>query len=275
MPAKEQIKSPKTRNSKEKNKQLLEHLVYNVLCVEENDPMDKMLKCKTCTIRKPFDLLHMTYEEIKALTYPGGENEKEPTPINIDECAKIRQLQKYVNHLKSNSASNRIDYLSITEEDYDEFRSSNQGEILMPPTTSSTGRAVTAATTTAPKQKYTPAENWERGIKRDPNLFPTIKRDADWKDFSDKMLLEAKAQLVDDILDSTYKPGTKDEKDLFILKKNYMMSVFKNHILTDKGKSIITMHTYGCKEQNLPKQKKSSRNTKLLLSYSQPNDDPT
>ena len=100
MPAKEQIKSPKTRNSKEKNKQLLEHLVYNVLCVEENDPMDKMLKCKTCTIRKPFDLLHMTYEEIKALTYPGGENEKEPTPINIDECAKIRQLQKYVNHLK-------------------------------------------------------------------------------------------------------------------------------------------------------------------------------
>ena len=243
MPAKEQIKSPKTRNSKEKNKQLLEHLVYNVLCVEENDPMDKMLKCKTCTICKPFDLLHMTYEEIKALTYPGGENEKEPTPINIDECAKIRQLQKYVNHLKQNSASNRIDYLSITEEDYDEFRSSNQGEILMPPTTSSTGRAVTAATTTAPKQKYTPAENWERGIKRDPNLFPTIKRDADWKDFSDKMLLEAKAQLVDDILDSTYKPGTKDEKDLFILKKNYMMSVFKNHILTDKGKSIIAMHT--------------------------------
>ena len=83
MPAKEQIKSPKTRNSKEKNKQLLEHLVYNVLCVEENDPMDKMLKCKTCTIRKPFDLLHMTYEEIKALTYPGGKNEKEPILLEL------------------------------------------------------------------------------------------------------------------------------------------------------------------------------------------------
>jgi len=185
----------------------------------------------------------MTYEEIKALTYPGGEDGKQPIPLNIDECAKIRQLQKYVNHLKLNSTSNRIDYLSITEEDYDEFRSSNQGEILLPPTTSSTGRNVAASTTTASKQKYTLAENWERGIKRDPSLFPTIKRDADWKEFSDKMLLEAKAQLVDDILDSTYKPGTKDEKDLFIYKKNYMMSVFKNHILTDKGKSIIAMHT--------------------------------
>ena len=117
--------------------------------------------------------------------------------------------------------------------------------ILMPPTTSSIGKAVTAATPTAPKHKYTPAENWEKGIKRDPTLFPTIKRDADWKDFSDKMLLEAKAQLVDDILDSTYKAGTKDEKDLFILKKKYMMSVFKNHILTDKEKSITAMHTTG------------------------------
>ena len=67
--------------------------------------------------------------------------------------------------------------------------------------------------------------------------------DADWKDFSDKMLLEAKAQLVDDVLKPSYKPATTDEKDLFLLKKNYMMSVFKNHILTDKGKSIIATHT--------------------------------
>ena len=92
MSGKQQAKSPKTRNSKERNKQLLEHLVYNVLCVEENDPMDKLLKCKTCTIRKPFDLIHMTYEEIKALKYPGGEDGKELIPLNIDECAKIRQL---------------------------------------------------------------------------------------------------------------------------------------------------------------------------------------
>ena len=58
--------------------------------------------------------------------------------------------------------------------------------------------------------------------------------DADWKDFSDKILFEAKAQLVDDILNPSYKPVTTDEKYLFLLKKNYMMSVFKNHILTNK-----------------------------------------
>ena len=59
MSGKQQAKSPKTRNSKERNKQLLEHLVYNVLCVKENDPMDELLKCKSCTISKPFDSLHI------------------------------------------------------------------------------------------------------------------------------------------------------------------------------------------------------------------------
>jgi len=177
---KDQTKFPKTRNAKEKNKQLLEHLVYNVLCVEENDPMDKMLKCKTCTIHKPYDLLYMMYEEIDKLAYPGGENGKESIPLNIGKCVKIRQLQKYVIHLKQSGTSNKVDYLTITEEDYDEFRSSNQGETLLPPTTSTTGVAKVPPTPKMAKQKYTPAENWERGIKRDPNLFPTIKRDVDW-----------------------------------------------------------------------------------------------
>ena len=139
------------------------------------------------------------------------KKKKELILINIDECAKIRQLQKYVNYLRQNSATNRVDYLSITEEDYDEFRSSNQGELLLPPTTSSTGTATASSTTAATKHKYTPAENWERGIKQDPNLFPTIKMDADWKDFSDKMLLEVKAQLVDDVLKPSYKLATTDE----------------------------------------------------------------
>ena len=67
------------------------------------------------------------------------------------------------------------------------------------------------STPNATKHKYTPDENWERGIKQDPNFFPTIKMDIDWKDFSDKMLLEAKAQLVDDVLDPSYKPVTTDE----------------------------------------------------------------
>ena len=52
------------RNAKAKNKVSLEHLVYNVMAIEVDDPMDKMLKAKTCTIRKPADLISLTDVEI-------------------------------------------------------------------------------------------------------------------------------------------------------------------------------------------------------------------
>ena len=175
--------------------------------------------------------------------------------MNTDECAKIRQLQKYIQHLKDKNNSNKIDYTAIQEEDFDDFRTSNQGQLLLPPTTAPTGinRSNTSPTIAA-KSKYTPAENWEKGIKRDPNLFPIIKRDADWKDFSDKMILEAKSQLTYDVLDPTFKPSNQDEIALFVLKQNYMMSVFKTHILTDQGKSIIANYTATGKAQQVWKE---------------------
>ena len=60
----------------------------------------------------------------------------------------------------------------ITDEDFDDFRVSSQGELLMPPTRSPTGaNKSNIPSNTLNKSKYTPAENWEKGIKRDPNLF--------------------------------------------------------------------------------------------------------
>lgn len=72
----------------------------------------------------------------------------------------------------------------------------------MPPPTSQTGLNKTNTSATAStKTKYSHADNWRKGIKRDPNLFPIIKRDEDWKDFFDNMVLEAKLQLTYDVLD--------------------------------------------------------------------------
>ena len=149
-----------TKNTKAKNKVSLEHLVYNVMAIEVDDPMDKLIKSKTCTIRKPADLISLSEQEIKDLKYLGGDDDKTPTPLNTDECAKIRQLQKYIQHLKDKNNSNKIDYTSIQEEDYDDFRTSNQGQLLLPPTTAPTGinRSNTSPTIAA-KSKYSPAEN--------------------------------------------------------------------------------------------------------------------
>ena len=59
------------RNTKAKNKVSLDHLVYNVMAIEIDDPMDKLIKSKTCTIRKPVDLISLSEEEIKDLKFWG------------------------------------------------------------------------------------------------------------------------------------------------------------------------------------------------------------
>ena len=56
------------------------------------------------------------------------------------------------------------------------------------------------------------------------------------------------------MLDPTFKPSNQDEIALFVLKQNYMMSVFKTHILTDQGKSIIANYTATGKAQQVWKE---------------------
>lgn len=68
------------------------------------------------------------------------------------------------------------------------------------------------------------------------------------------MILEAKSQLTYDVLDPTYIPADNDDHELFVLKQNYIMSVFKTHILTDQGKSIITTYTTTGKAQQVWKE---------------------
>jgi len=56
------------------------------------------------------------------------------------------------------------------------------------------------------------------------------------------------------VIDPTFKPSNQDEIALYVLKQNYMMSVFKTHILTDQGKSIIANYTATGKAQQVWKE---------------------
>lgn len=104
--------------------------------VEEGDPLDKVLKSRNCTICSPAALLSMSRGNLLNLEYT--ENNV-TSKLNPDEIGAIEQLQKYVHYLKQQTENNRIDYWVITDEDFDDFRVSSQGELLMPPTRSPTG----------------------------------------------------------------------------------------------------------------------------------------
>lgn len=79
-------KAPNTR------KKLLHHLVYNVMCVEKGDPLDKVLNTKNCTIRSSPSLLSLSRINLINLSY---KEDGKDNLLNPDEFGAIEQLQKY------------------------------------------------------------------------------------------------------------------------------------------------------------------------------------
>ena len=61
MAGKEGGKSHKRRSNEAKNIAILDHLVCSVMAVEEDDPMDKILKNKNYTIRKLSNLINLSH----------------------------------------------------------------------------------------------------------------------------------------------------------------------------------------------------------------------
>jgi len=53
---------------------------------------------------------------------------------------------------------------------------------------------------------------------------------------------QALAQDVSEILDTSYKPSTKQETELFKEKQKYMFSVLKKNLKTDTGKTLVRSH---------------------------------
>ena len=80
---------------------------------------------------------------------------------------------------------------------------------------------------------------FKKGIRRDPSLFPTIKRDEEFQSWSKDTITQARAQGVDEVLDKDYIPITSDHVALFEEKQKYMMGVFQKTLLSTKGKSLM------------------------------------
>ena len=80
---------------------------------------------------------------------------------------------------------------------------------------------------------------FRRGIKRDMILFPTLKDDKAWDGWRRATIAQARAQIVEEVLNPTYTPSSVEIRELFDEKQKYMYAVFERNLLTDIGKSIV------------------------------------
>ena len=90
--------------------------------------------------------------------------------------------------------------------------------------------------------KFSPADIFRRGIKRDSNLFPILKDEKLNDSWHRSFATQARAQDVGEVLDIAYTPTNDEERDLFQEKQKFVYAILEAKVLTNRGKVFVCEH---------------------------------
>ena len=84
---------------------------------------------------------------------------------------------------------------------------------------------------------------FKKGIKREIAAYPSLKDERKFDGFKRNLFIVTKSHECNEVLDSTYTPGSEPEQqELFEAKQTFMLSVFNANLQTDMGKTIVRRH---------------------------------
>ena len=228
--------------SRQQGRTALEHVLDSVIGSGIDSSLRKCLE--KAGIEDVFTLCSLEVDTIEALTY-----DKSATELNVSINRADKNILKafisYVFFLQASSEplDSLSDWTNLTESEFDRYRI---GTNYIPslsrtnPVVANQQQALTASINTT--SKFSPADLFRRGIKRDPNLFPTLKEEKFNDTWHRSFVNQARAQDVMQVLDSNYTPSNAEEKELFDEKQKFVYAVLEQKVLTDRGKDIIRNH---------------------------------
>ena len=174
---------------------------------------------------------------------PASKQDKQPSPtkdkplpLAPEYQVQMKIFQGYVSHC-IDIGQPIDDYNLVTQQQLDAYRVSNEYKVYIKSGIPPQHKPNFPSTAEDPTLTA-----FKRGIKRDPTHFNSFKRDSDWDEWEAHVRITATGQGVEEILDSAYKPKSKDAMTLFLEKQKYMFQVFHAKVHTDKGKELIRLH---------------------------------
>jgi len=111
-----------------------------------------------------------------------------------------------------------------------------------PPTVAHANGPIPRPPPTVPQPNYrTPnlQDQFMKGIKRDPSLFPTLKDEKFHNSWHRSFENQMHAQGLHQVIDPTYNPTTPDEQAIFSLMQTLTYAVLEAKVITMKGKEIV------------------------------------
>ena len=181
-----------------------------------------------------FTLLNLDHATIDSLTYDKSSTETN-IAVSKGEKGLLKVFLDFVLHREHTGNPIGDDWTAVDQASFDGFR-------VDPTYLSSKVGATTPTSFGQSTSKYSPADLFRRGIKRDPTLFPTLKDEKYNDTWHRSFANQARAQDVADVLDPKYKPSTTEQRDLFEEKQKYLYAVLESKVLTDRGKAFIREH---------------------------------
>ena len=214
-----------------------DHYLHVISDLQSDDAICKSLELYG--IKSLPDLLDMDRDDIKTLEYidSSGNN----TPLHRGGQGRVRVMQAYFRYLREEGID---DILSLAHEDFNDFRMDIYDPNSLPTPSSKLKKPSSLPTIRQP------AEEFKKGIKRDKSHYTVLKEDKQWDNWRRTTLATARSHGCEDIFDSTYRPKTTEERDLFIEKQKFIYSVFDEYLQTDTGKSLVRTYevTYNAQQ---------------------------
>jgi hypothetical protein len=196
------------------------------------------------------DLLQLDDATISNLEYDTMVNNITTMhPLQQGDMGMIRSFIHYIRHCSSIYDPIGNDWLSITDNMLDEFRTDltqiykfNYIDSIHTTPPSATPSPLSAATISSSLLSQFPVDLFKRGIKRNFNAFPTLKDEKYNDQWHRTFTNMACAQDLSDVLHPQYVLQTTTAHDLFWEKQKFLYAVLKTKVETAKGKSIIRQY---------------------------------
>ena len=191
------------------------------------------------------DVLSLTLEQIDELTMPASRmktrsGSKDPDlprePLSLGKRGILKAFKGYVWWYHINHGYPPA-FGFIQKTDFDDFRISSHWNPEALFDTSLPGLSSSS-------YKRDPAEDFKRGIKRDPNHYSVFKEDKQWDSWRRSTISTARSHGCEQVFQPKYRPSSKDDKALFDEKQKFVYSVFETTLKTDMGKYFVRQHEH-------------------------------
>lgn len=210
----------------------LDHVINVVLA--QGPPGDTIISDALTAygVASPLDLLTVPPEDLATITYKDAAGTSQPLPkfkVGLLNCFRYFCDWKVHNgeQIKDD------EWIKLTPADFNTYRGSRDSTLrvqnLMTVTSVATGG-----------NQHTPLNEFRKGSKCDPTLFPYLKDSKSWDSWHRAMQAQARTQQVSEILDVNARPplGSAAE-DLFQEKQKYLYAVFERTLLHNQGKALV------------------------------------